>query len=68
MQMFDYNRFVVLTSGGEAVDAAMKIARKWGYLVKGIPAGQAHIMSTTSCYHGVSLSTLSCASKKSSRE
>jgi ornithine--oxo-acid transaminase len=66
--MFKYDRFVVLTSGGEAVDAALKMARKWGYLTKKIPAGQAHILSTTSCYHGVGLSTLMLASRKSCRE
>lgn len=66
--MFNYDRFVALTSGGEAADAALKIARKWGCLSKGIPADQCHILSTSSCYHGVGLSGLSLASKKSSRE
>lgn len=66
--MFGYDKFVVLTSGGEAADAAMKIARKWGYLVKGIPPGRCHILSTTGCYHGVGASTLSLFSKRSSRK
>ncbi|KIW46406.1 ornithine-oxo-acid transaminase [Exophiala oligosperma] len=64
--MFGYDRFVCLTSGGEAADAALKIARKWGHLVKGIPLGECHILSTASCYHGVGLGTLSTASRKSS--
>lgn len=62
--MFGYDRFVGLTSGGEAVDAAMRIARKWGTLVKGIPEGQCHILTATSCYHGATLSTQSAASQK----
>ncbi|OQV03853.1 hypothetical protein CLAIMM_08841 [Cladophialophora immunda] len=61
---FSYDRFVALTSGGEAVDASLKIARKWGHLVKGIPVGKSFILSTSGCYHGVGLSTLSLASKK----
>ncbi|KAL1873949.1 ornithine aminotransferase [Diaporthe australafricana] len=35
--LFGYDKFVALTSGGEAADAAVKIARKWGYLRKQIP-------------------------------
>lgn len=66
--MFKYDRFVALTSGGEAVDAALKIARKWGCLTKGIAPDQCFIMSTTACYHGVGLSPLSLASKKSPRK
>lgn len=65
--MFGYDRFIALTSGGEAADAAMKMARKWGYLVKRIPIGQCQILSTTSCYHGVGLSTMSLASRKNAR-
>ncbi|KAL6399601.1 ornithine-oxo-acid transaminase [Ilyonectria robusta] len=66
--MFNYDRFVALTSGGEAVDAAMKMARKWGYLVKGIPMGKCCILSASRCYHGVGISNLSLFSFKSSRE
>ncbi|OAP57616.1 ornithine-oxo-acid transaminase [Fonsecaea erecta] len=64
-QAFGYDRFVALTSGGEAADASMKIARKWGHLVKGIPVGKCFILSASGCYHGVGLSPLSLASKKS---
>jgi acetylornithine/succinyldiaminopimelate/putrescine aminotransferase len=35
--MFGYDKFIALTSGGEAVDAAVKIARKWGYISKKNP-------------------------------
>jgi hypothetical protein len=40
MKLFGYDKFVALTSGGEAADAAVKIARKWGYMAKKIPHGQ----------------------------
>ncbi|KAK4941196.1 ornithine aminotransferase [Elasticomyces elasticus] len=53
-----------MTSGAEAVDAAIKIARKWAFFVKGIRDGSAHILTATACYHGVTLSTVSMASKK----
>lgn len=57
-----------MTSGAEAVDAAVKIVRKWGYMVKKIEDGKCHILTAVSCYHGVTLSTASLASKKSHRE
>ncbi len=63
--MFGYEKFVALTSGGEAADAAVKIARKWGYMSKKIPDGKCHILTAAACYHGVTISTVSLASKKS---
>lgn len=63
--MIGYDKFVALTSGGEAADAAVKIARKWGYMVKKIPEGKCHILTAAACYHGVTISTVSLASKKS---
>lgn len=64
-EVFGYDKFVALTSGGEAADGAVKIARKWGQLVKGIPQDQSFVLSTTSCYHGLGLSTLSLFSRRS---
>ncbi|KAI1628896.1 pyridoxal phosphate-dependent transferase [Exophiala viscosa] len=63
-EVFGYDKFVGMTSGAEAVDAAVKIARKWAFFVKGIRDGSAHILTAAACYHGVTLSTVSLASKK----
>ncbi|KIY01538.1 uncharacterized protein Z520_03090 [Fonsecaea multimorphosa CBS 102226] len=63
-EVFGYDKFVGMTSGSEAVDAAVKVARKWAYCVKGIRDGSCHILTATACYHGVSMSTVSLASKK----
>lgn len=57
-----------MTSGSEAVDAAVKIARKRAYVVKGIRDGSCHILTATACYHGVSLSTTSLANKRPIRK
>ncbi|KAL2272697.1 hypothetical protein FJTKL_06210 [Diaporthe vaccinii] len=56
--LFGYDKFVALTSGAEAADAAVKIARKWGYLQKRIPEGDAWVLTAGRCYHGVTLSTV----------
>jgi ornithine--oxo-acid transaminase len=41
-----------MNSGAEAVETAIKTARKWGYRVKGIPPGQAEIIVCASNFHG----------------
>lgn len=41
-----------MNTGAEAVETAIKIARKWGYKSKGIPENQAIIISVTENFHG----------------
>jgi ornithine--oxo-acid transaminase len=41
-----------MNSGAEAVESAIKIARKWAYEVKGVPAGTAEIVVAGSNFHG----------------
>ena len=41
-----------MNSGAEAVETAIKVARKWGYLVKGVPEGQARILTMEGNFHG----------------
>ena len=41
-----------MNSGAEAVETAVKTARKWGYTVKGIPDGQAEIIVCENNFHG----------------
>ncbi|MEV5568511.1 ornithine--oxo-acid transaminase [Spirillospora sp. NPDC052269] len=55
-----------MNSGAEAVETALKTARKWGYEVKGVPAGKAEIVTFEGNFHGrtttiVSFSTDSVA-------
>ncbi len=41
-----------MNSGAEAVETALKAARKWGYQVKGVPADQAEIIVCQGNFHG----------------
>jgi ornithine--oxo-acid transaminase len=41
-----------MNSGAEAVETALKTARKWGYEVKGVPAEQANIITFEGNFHG----------------
>src|SRR5688500_9319561 len=57
-----------MNSGAEAVETAIKVARKWGYLVKGVPENRANIVAMEGNFHGrtttiVSFSTDSVATQ-----
>src|ERR1700709_1929581 len=41
-----------MNSGAEAVESAIKVARKWGYEVKGVPQGRAEIIVAADNFHG----------------
>ncbi len=41
-----------MNTGAEAVETAIKTARKWGYEVKGVPADQANIVTFEGNFHG----------------
>lgn len=46
-----------MNTGAEAVETAVKIARKWGYKTKGIPHNEAIVLSVTENFHGRTVST-----------
>ncbi len=48
-----------MNSGAEAVETAVKTARKWGYKVKGIPEGQAEIIACSNNFHGRTVTIVS---------
>lgn len=49
-----YDKVASMTSGAEAADAAVKIARKWGIERKGIPAKELFVLGCSENYHGLS--------------
>jgi ornithine--oxo-acid transaminase len=51
-ELTGFQRFLPMNSGAEAVETAVKAARKWGYTVKGIPDGQAEILVFDGNFHG----------------
>ena len=48
-----------MNSGAEAVETAVKTARKWGYTVKGIPDGKAEIIVCANNFHGRTVTIVS---------
>ena len=57
-----------MNSGAEAVETAMKTARKWGYKVKGIPDGKAEIIVCAGNFHGRTISIVSFSSDEQYRD
>src|SRR5512144_2059677 len=51
-ELTGYDMALPMNSGAEAVETAIKAARKWGYKVKGIPEGQAEIIVFSNNFHG----------------
>ena len=49
---FKFDKFLPMNSGAEAVETAIKIARKWAYDVKGVPSGAAKIVTCSENFHG----------------
>lgn len=51
-EYFDYEKVLFMNSGAEAVETALKLARKWGYLKKGIAPNHADILVVEHNFHG----------------
>jgi ornithine--oxo-acid transaminase len=51
-----------MNTGAEAVETAIKLARKWGYSKKGIPDGQAIVLACSGNFHGRTIGVISMSS------
>lgn len=57
-KMFGFDMVLPMCTGAEAVETAIKIARKWGYKTKGIPQNEALVFSVQENFHGRTVSFL----------
>jgi len=57
-----------MNSGAEAVETAIKTARKWGYKVKGIPDGKAEIIVCANNFHGRTVTIVSFSTDEQYRD
>ena len=56
-----------MNSGAEAVESALKVVRKWGYEVKGVPDGAAEIVVCANNFHGRTLAIVGFSTDPQSR-
>ena len=59
-EYFNYEMVLPMNTGAEAVETGLKLARKWGYDRKGIPSGEAIILSAVNNFHGRTLGLFPC--------
>ena len=62
-EMTGYEMSLPMNSGAEAVETAIKLARKWAYQVKGVPRHQAEIIVCTGNFHGRTTTVISFSSE-----
>src|SRR3954471_16607224 len=57
-----------MNTGAEAVETAIKVARKWGYRVKGVPDGRAEIIVAADNFHGRTTTIVSFSTDPDARD
>src|ERR1043165_2477583 len=64
---FGYDKVLPMNTGVEAVETALKLARKWGYEVKGIEQNKAKIIVCADNFHGRTLNVVSFSTDPSAK-
>ncbi|GAB4457390.1 MAG: ornithine--oxo-acid transaminase [Anaerolineales bacterium] len=67
-EMTGYEMSLPMNSGAEAVETAVKLARKWAYQVKGVPRHQAEIIVAEGNFHGRTVTIVSFSTEPSYRD
>lgn len=67
-QLFGYSKVLPMNTGVEAVETAIKLARRWGYVVKGIADNDAKIIVCRQNFHGRTSTVISFSSDDAARD
>jgi ornithine--oxo-acid transaminase len=67
-ELCGYDMALPTNTGVEAVETAIKLARRWGYVAKGIPDGRAEIIVFSNNFHGRTIAAISASSTTEYRE
>jgi ornithine--oxo-acid transaminase len=62
------HKVLPMNSGAEAVESALKLARKWGYAVKGVAPGKAEIIVCANNFHGRTITIVGFSTDPGSRD
>ena len=66
-ELTGFEKALPMNSGAEAVETAVKTARRWGYMMKGIPDGQAEIIVCANNFHGRTVTVVSFSTEEQYR-
>lgn len=67
-KQFGYDKVLPMNTGAEAVETAIKLARKWAYEVKGIPENRGNIVVCEGNFHGRTTTIISFSSDEGSKK
>ena len=67
-KLFGYDKVLPMNTGVEAVETGLKLARRWGYEVKGVHKNKARIITCAQNFHGRTTTVISFSSDESSRK
>ena len=67
-EMSGFEMGLLMNSGAEAVETAIKVARKWGYQVKGVAKNKAEIIVCEGNFHGRTTTIISFSTEKQYKE
>lgn len=67
-ELIGLDKAIPMNSGAEAVETAVKVVRKWGYVAKGIPDNQAEIIVVEGNFHGRTTTVVSFSSEPQYRQ
>ncbi len=67
-ELTGYEKMLPMNSGAEAVETAIKLARKWAYEVKGVPHSQAEIVTVEGNFHGRTVTIISFSTEPHYRD
>ncbi len=65
-EYFGYDKVLPMNTGVEAVETAMKLARRWAYQVKGVEEGKAVLIFADGNFHGRTIAAISASNDPSS--
>ncbi|KAI0840536.1 ornithine aminotransferase [Hypoxylon sp. FL0890] len=66
--MFGYDMVLPMNTGAEAVETAIKIARKWAYKVKKVPQGKALVFGAEENFHGRTMTAVTLSTDPESKD
>ncbi|VVT46399.1 uncharacterized protein SAPINGB_P001194 [Magnusiomyces paraingens] len=67
-EFFGFEMVLPMNTGAEAVETAIKLARKWGYMKKGIPEDEAIVLCATENFHGRTIAIVSMSTDPEAKE
>jgi ornithine--oxo-acid transaminase len=67
-ELIGYEMMLPMNTGAEAVETALKAARRWGYRIKGVQDDQAEVIACSGNFHGRTITIITCSSDEQYRD